>query len=159
MMTSSNGNVSRVTGPLCGEGQWQVALMFLWSAPVQTVLQTIETPVIWDAIALIMTSLWWAMGEWLYTIDEYGSNYLSMSYFQISHVSNSKSTYAEVNKRAFARIVDFVQWPVFVMSLNNEGQFPITSNSICMVCTYITKHNGDGNVMQRKGMNTLIGKI
>ena len=32
---------------------------FLWSAPEQTVEQTIETPVIWDAIAHIMTSLWY----------------------------------------------------------------------------------------------------
>ena len=30
---------------------------FLWSAPEQTVEQTIETPVIWDTIALTMTSL------------------------------------------------------------------------------------------------------
>ena len=30
---------------------------YLWSAPEQTVEQTIETPVIWGAIALIMTSL------------------------------------------------------------------------------------------------------
>ena len=30
---------------------------FLWSAPQQTVEQTIETPVIWDANALIMTPL------------------------------------------------------------------------------------------------------
>ena len=30
---------------------------FLWSAPEQTVAQAIETPVIWDAIAFIMTSL------------------------------------------------------------------------------------------------------
>ena len=30
---------------------------FLWSAPEQTVEQTPETPVIWDPIALIMTSL------------------------------------------------------------------------------------------------------
>ena len=30
---------------------------FLWSAPEQTVEQTIETPVIWDAMALSMTSL------------------------------------------------------------------------------------------------------
>ena len=30
---------------------------FLWSAPEQTVEQTIRTPVIWDAIAFIMTSL------------------------------------------------------------------------------------------------------
>ena len=29
---------------------------FLWSVPEQTNEQTIETPVIWDAIALIMTS-------------------------------------------------------------------------------------------------------
>ena len=29
----------------------------LWSAPEQTVVQTIETPVIWDVIALIVTSL------------------------------------------------------------------------------------------------------
>ena len=44
MMTSSNGNIFHVTGPLCGEfyrspvnsphkGQWRGALMFLWSAP------------------------------------------------------------------------------------------------------------------------------
>ena len=30
---------------------------FLWSAPEQTVEQTLETPVIWDVITLIMTSL------------------------------------------------------------------------------------------------------
>ena len=30
---------------------------FLWSAPEQTVQQTIETPVIWDAIVHIITSL------------------------------------------------------------------------------------------------------
>ena len=32
---------------------------FLLSAPEQTAEQTIETPVIWNAIALIMTSLSW----------------------------------------------------------------------------------------------------
>ena len=40
--------------------QWQVTQsfdFFLWSAAKQTVKQIIETPVIWDAIALIMTSL------------------------------------------------------------------------------------------------------
>ena len=31
---------------------------FLWSAPEHTPEQTIETPVIWYAIALIMASLW-----------------------------------------------------------------------------------------------------
>ena len=36
---------------------------FLWSAPEQMVEQTIETLVIWDAIALIMTSLEWGLGQ------------------------------------------------------------------------------------------------
>ena len=35
---------------------------FLWHASEQTVDQTIETPVIWDAIAPIMTSLWCSTG-------------------------------------------------------------------------------------------------
>ena len=66
MMTSSNGNIFRVTGPLCGEftGHQWIPLTkgsdtklwcFLWSAPEQTVEQTIERLVIWDAIALIAT--------------------------------------------------------------------------------------------------------
>ena len=67
-MTSSNGNIFRVTGSLWGEsnGHRWIPLTkasdaelwcFLWPALEQTVEQTIETPVIWDAIALIMTSL------------------------------------------------------------------------------------------------------
>ena len=44
MMTSSNGNIFRVTGPLWGEF-------------ILTVEQTTVRLVIWDAIALIMTSL------------------------------------------------------------------------------------------------------
>ena len=66
MMTSSNGNIFRVTGPLWGEStghRWipftkasDIELWcFLWYTPEQTV----ETPVIWDAIVLIMPSLWW----------------------------------------------------------------------------------------------------
>ena len=68
MMTSSNGNIVRITGPLCGEstGNWWILLTkasdaelwcFLWSAPEQMVEKTIDMPVIWYAIALIMTSL------------------------------------------------------------------------------------------------------
>ena len=68
VMTSSNGNILRVTGLLCGEftghrwiphtnasyaGLW----CFLWSAPEPTLEETMETPLIWDAVALIMTSL------------------------------------------------------------------------------------------------------
>ena len=58
----------RVTGPLWGEStgyRWMPLTKasdaelwcFLWSAPEQTVERTIETLVIWDAIALIMKSL------------------------------------------------------------------------------------------------------
>ena len=67
-MTSSNGNIYRDTGPLWGEstGDRWIPLTkasdaelwrFLWFAPEQTVEQTIETPVIWDATVPIMTSL------------------------------------------------------------------------------------------------------
>ena len=40
---------------------------FLWSAPEETVEQSLETPVNWDAIALIMTTLWCccAVSLWL----------------------------------------------------------------------------------------------
>ena len=64
MMTSSNGNIFRVTGPLCGEytGHRWIPLTkasdaelwcFLWSTPEQTFEQANETPVIWDAIVLV----------------------------------------------------------------------------------------------------------
>ena len=67
-MTSSNEYIFRFTGLLWGEstGHRWIPLTkasdaelwcFLWSAPEQTVKQTIETPVIWDAIAFIMTWL------------------------------------------------------------------------------------------------------
>ena len=67
MMTSSNGNIFRVTGPLwgdsighsefCPEKASDAELWcFLWSVPEQTI-DAIETPVISDAITIIMTSL------------------------------------------------------------------------------------------------------
>ena len=58
-MTSSNGNIFRVTGHLSGEftgprwRQWRGALMFT------LICARIVRLVIWDAIALIMTSSWW----------------------------------------------------------------------------------------------------
>ena len=67
-MTSSNGNIFRVTGPLWGDTtgyRWipltktseAEFLCFLWSALEQTIEQIIGTPVIWDVIALFMASL------------------------------------------------------------------------------------------------------
>ena len=67
MMTSSIGNIFCITDPLLGvsTGDRWIPLKkasdaelwcFLSSALEQAVNQTTETPVIWDAIALIMTS-------------------------------------------------------------------------------------------------------
>ena len=67
MMTSSNGNIFRVTGHLCVEftgPRWiprtkasdTVLWCFLWSASELTVEETIVRLVIRDAIAPIMTS-------------------------------------------------------------------------------------------------------
>ena len=67
MMTSSNGSIFHGTGPMCWEftGDRWIPLTKdidadLWcfrSAPEQTVEWAIGTPVIWDAISPIMTSL------------------------------------------------------------------------------------------------------
>ena len=66
MMTSSNGNICRVTGLLCGEFTGQFPLTkasnaglgcFLWSSPESTAKRTIMRLVKWDAIVVIMTSL------------------------------------------------------------------------------------------------------
>ena len=68
MVTSLNGNIFCVTGTLWGESiayRWipltkasdAELWCFLWFAPGQTIEQTIETQVICDAIALIMTSM------------------------------------------------------------------------------------------------------
>ena len=66
MMMSSNGNIFRVTGPLWRKStghRWipftkasdAELWCFLWPAPEQTAEKIIETPVIWDAIAFVMT--------------------------------------------------------------------------------------------------------
>ena len=67
-MTLSNENIFRVTGPLRGEttGHRWIPLTkasdaehwyFLWCAPEQIAEQTVQLLVIWDAMALIATSL------------------------------------------------------------------------------------------------------
>ena len=68
MMTSSNGSIFRVTSLFTGHLLILITKAidaelwcFLWSAPEPTIEQTMETPVIWDAIVLIMTSLYCIM--------------------------------------------------------------------------------------------------
>ena len=68
MMTSSNGNIFRVTDHLCGEFtglRWiprtkasdAELWCFLWSVSKSTVEKTIVRLVIWDTVGPIMTSL------------------------------------------------------------------------------------------------------
>ena len=65
-ITQQHENIFRVTGLLLGGSPVAGGPLhngdaefwcFLWYAPEQTVEQPIATPEIWDAIALIMTSL------------------------------------------------------------------------------------------------------
>ena len=61
VMTSSNESIFRVIGPLWGEptGHSDTELWcFLWFTPEQTVEQAIEMLGSWDAIALIVASLY-----------------------------------------------------------------------------------------------------
>ena len=84
MMTSWNGNIIRVTGPLWGEStglRWIPLTKtsdadlwcFLWSAPEQTGEQTIEMPAIWDAATVM---------EYKYSTRN-DSKYLRHLYFEI----------------------------------------------------------------------------
>ena len=67
MLASPNGNIFRVTGPLRGihqltvnspqKGQSRGVLMMSLICAWTNVEQTTETPIIWSAIALIITSL------------------------------------------------------------------------------------------------------
>ena len=70
MMTSSNRNIFRVTDPLWGESISHRC--FLWSEPEQRTEQTIETQLLWDAIALIMTSLYCISWSHLITVSKRG---------------------------------------------------------------------------------------
>ena len=106
-MTSSNGNIFRVTGPLRGEftGYRWIPLTkasnaelscFLSSAPIPTVEQTMETPVIWDDIALIRRQLYDNVTQlpdyhlsnpWFYTnvvMSSVGHNVLTHCYLWVS---------------------------------------------------------------------------
>ena len=77
MMTSSNGNIFRVTGHLCREfagHRWiphtkasdAKRWCFPWSSPEWTVEETMVRLVIWDAIIPTMTSLYWPGNAFLF---------------------------------------------------------------------------------------------
>ena len=89
IMTSSNGDIFLVTGPLCGEftnERWHRPVArsigrFVWCATEQTVKQTAEIPAIWDAMAIIVTSLYWELNMCLYPLGSHKAN--GRKYFKI----------------------------------------------------------------------------
>ena len=101
MMTSSNGNIFRVTGPLCGEftgpgdfpTQRPVAQSFdvffdLW---INDWVKTVRL-VIWDAIVVIMTSLWWhqlVFSNFTYTHRQNNGCFLFLEFWWIPFVSRN----------------------------------------------------------------------
>ena len=119
VVTSSNGDIFCVTGPLRGEftGNRWIPLpkasdaepwCFLRSAPKQTVEQTTETLVIWDAIALIMASLQWWLELLLTTRRLYSWKLL---WWQI------RSTVKEMNdiESGKSRWQHQTHWPLYVL--------------------------------------------
>ena len=54
---------------------------YLWSVPEETVDQTIETPVIREAIVLIMTSLWCRVWHEVGTVAQYPKEYVQNGVF------------------------------------------------------------------------------
>ena len=76
IMTSSNGSISSVTVPLCGEssrhrgitltkGQWSGTLTFLCCQPEQIIKQTLDGLVIRDA----MMVMWFAGAKHSFTVN------------------------------------------------------------------------------------------
>ena len=97
--------IFRVTGPLRGEsiGHRWIPLTgasgaelwrFLWPAPQQTVKQTMETPVIWDVIALIMTPLWLLLWNWNWSLLLVSNHCLLMAPNILSYSSTVTQTMA-----------------------------------------------------------------
>ena len=76
MMTSSNGNIFRVTGHLCGEftvtGEFPAQRPLTRSFDIffDLCLNKRLRPVIWDAIAVIMTSMQWETANRKYGGDK-----------------------------------------------------------------------------------------
>ena len=111
MILSSNGNIFRVTGPLCGEftgHRWipltkasDAELWCIWSAPEQTLEQTIESLVIWDVIALIMASPWWCGDE----LDHFDTQ----STLSRRRIFQNQSLFRELRSR-FTLVYAFVLW-------------------------------------------------
>ena len=129
MKTSSNGNIFRITGSLCGEfttHRWipltnandAEIWCLLWSAPEQTAEQTIETPMRWDAIALIMAALQW---------DIFISGYIK--YTDINAIHRSNQTNCKIFDKSLGQTYQYtVCWC-------NLAQLPIPA---CAIDSMIT---------------------
>ena len=63
---------SLVTGEFLSQRPVTRSFEIFFDAPEQTAEESIETPVIWDAMALIMTSpLWDILRHWLYLVSSF----------------------------------------------------------------------------------------
>ena len=69
------------------KGQWHRALVFSLNYAWTNGWETIETAVIWDAIALIITSLWMRCCPIWYTVRYFGSLFLNHSFIRLSDQS------------------------------------------------------------------------
>ena len=129
MMTSSNRNVFQVTGPLWENrpvtGRFLTKVSdpelwcCLWSAPEQTIKQTIETPVLTDAISPNMTSLmffywlnqWSKVPPYIFSINsQIGKLANCTNWHSMALVSTVRP---RQNGRQFFRrhfLMDFLEW-------------------------------------------------
>ena len=119
MMTSSSGNIFRVTGPLWGNsaGHRWIPLTkasgaklwcFLGCAPEQAVEKTVETLVIWGAIMRIVTLLSWPNPD------------LLGPYFVATNIHASSKCIWCMETRIAYNICLFCYWQV--MDLNHMGR-------------------------------------
>ena len=118
LMTSTNGNIFHVTGPLWGESsgrRWipltkaidAELLCFLWSMAEQTVERTIKTPLSSDGIALIMTPL-----QHSNTLRSEESGVILQT--PLNKFLGMNSVFLAATKQAAVWMVQSARWPVWL---------------------------------------------
>ena len=141
-MTSSNGNIFRVTGPLWGESTGpQLALTLSLICAWTNGWTTIEMPMIWDAIALIMTSLQWIsthlplMSALFIVASSSGS-------LRLCSISSSAARVSASNPELFRRPrnVRLDNWTL--PALNSESH--VLSRLLVAIDDFREKSNGKG---------------
>ena len=101
---------------------------FLWSAPEQTVRQTIEMPVIWDAIALVITSQWCHRGCRCPRLNHQQTQWwqLNCLYIVSSNRSRVSIIFNNIQMTSF-KMADEIWWYIMVL--------------VALICTITQKLN------------------